>query len=334
MKIHYLFFTLILTALLFNCKPEIVTPFIPKNHLAEFQTEKSQIFDLDTISFEKIKGKHGTKINFNRDLFDIEENAKIQLELIELYDFKEILYQNIQTLTTDNKLLESSGVLKIKFTVDGKEIQLKKGKKLMIETPEGKLGNNDIFLSELDSLEKIKWKITNQNYINFDVYKGGGITVLITIPRDSLDYYIQQQKKYNNQLKKEDLVKNELIRKSNLFILQNINSKWINIDRIVNTTSKINFELYNDKKEFSGFNTYITYQDLSSFLYYPITNNNLFFYDIPIKGKVKITVIGENKNGIFYDQIELNKALHNSKLKLNLKKISKEGIKKIFDKVE
>ncbi len=332
MKLHYYFLILLCSLFLFNCKPKIEIPFIPKNHFAEFQTEKSQLFDLDTISFKEIKGKHDTKINFSRELFDIKENEKVQLELIELYDFKEILYRNIQTVTTDNKLLESSGVLKIKFTSNGKELQLKKGKKLIIYPPKGKLKENDIFLSETDSLGNIKWKITDQDYTTFEKYVGGGITVLITIPLDSLNHYIQKEKEYKKLLEKRRLVRNKLIKESNFFVLKNVNSEWINIHRITSSTSKINFELYEDKKDFSGFNIYITYRELNSFTYYSMVNDGLFFYDIPIKGKADITIIGKNKNGIFYDQIELNNLLNDSKVKLNMKKISEENLKKLFDK--
>ncbi len=331
MKKQYCFLILLCSLFLFNCKPEIEIPFIPKNHLAEFQTEKPQLFDLDTISFKEIKGKRGTKINFSRDLFDIKNNEKIQLELIELYDFKEILYRNIQTLTTNNELLESSGVLKIKFTSNGKELQLKKGEKLMIYPPKGKLKENDIFLSETDSVGNVKWKITKQNHVIFQIERGS-ITVDITISKDSLNHYIQKEKEYKKLFKKRRLVRNKLIKESNFFILKNINSEWINIDRIVNATSKINFDLYEDKKEFSGFNIYITYRDLNSFTYYSMVNDGLFFYDIPIKGKVDITIIGKNKNGIFYDQIELNNISNDSKVKLNMKNISKENLKELFDK--
>ena len=60
-----------------------------------FQT-KAQIIDLDTIDYKEIIGKHGTKIFFYRELFDVKDGDKIELELIELYDFKEVLYRNIQ----------------------------------------------------------------------------------------------------------------------------------------------------------------------------------------------------------------------------------------------
>ncbi len=130
MKFYY-FLLLMVSIAFINCKKEPNAPFVPKNELADFISEKSQIIDLDTLVYKKIKGKHGTVVHYDRYDFELGKNDKVQLKLIELYDFKEILYRNIQTLTTDNKLLETSGVLKIVFTSNGKELKLKKGLKLL-----------------------------------------------------------------------------------------------------------------------------------------------------------------------------------------------------------
>jgi len=57
----------------------------------------------------------------------------------------------------------------------------------------------------------------------------------------------------------------------------------------------------------------------------------LKFNNIPISRKTFITIIGENKNGIFYDKIELQETMNNFKIQLNMKKTTKEELKKLFD---
>lgn len=324
---RYYYFLALAILLLCNCTQEKLAPFNPKNYLSQFQTEKSQFFDLDTLYFKEIIGKHGTRINFNRELFDINDTVPIQLELIELYNFKEILYRNIQTLTTDNKLLETSGVLKIKFTSRGKEIKLKKGEKLIIYPPKEKLRNNDIFLSVADSIGNIKWKLTDQSYTRIETYLSGGITKLEIIPTDSLPNYLQ----YINQ-KKSTLNKlvNSKINKR-MFVLTQTNNDWINIDRFVNTTSKINFQIKDHKKEFSGYHFYFNYKGLDSFLYESRLNDDLLFYEIPLEGKVNMVIIGEKNNEIFYDTIELSSKLNETDIQLNMKKTTEEKLKRLFD---
>ena len=137
MKNILIVFSLVLLTI--GCQKDEKEIFIPKNYLEEFQTEKIQIFDLDTLSSKEIKGKNGTIINFNRSDFEVNTNELVTLELLELYDFKEILYRNLSTITTDNELLETNGVLYISFKSNNEEIKLKENKVLMVYPPKESL---------------------------------------------------------------------------------------------------------------------------------------------------------------------------------------------------
>ncbi|SNR14582.1 hypothetical protein [Tenacibaculum jejuense] len=323
MKLYYTLFIGVIL-LIASCKREKLEPFTPKNHLASFQKEKSQFFDLDTIYNKFIEGKHGTKFYFRRDLFDLKETDKVQLELIELYDFKEILYRNIQTLTTDNQLLESSGVLKIKFTSNGKELQLKEGEKLFIFPPKEKLLNNDIFLSESDSIGNITWNITDQNNCDIILPVGGGITERTTVACDSVQFYLNNF----NLIKRNDeySTKNE-----SLFILYELGAQWINIDRFVKNVSKLNFSLVEKTEHFSGFDIYFIYENMNSFTHEARLENNLKFQQIPISGKTYALVVGSYKNQIYYDKIELKETTNNSVLSINMKKTTTKDLKRLFE---
>ncbi|CAM1360466.1 hypothetical protein [Tenacibaculum xiamenense] len=327
MKFYY-FLLLIVSIAFINCKKEPIAPFVPKNELADFITEKPQIIDLDTLVYKEIKGKHGTEIHYDRNDFELSENDKVQLELIELYDFKEILYRNIQTLTTDNKLLETSGVLKIVFTSNGKEIKLKKGAKIIVYPPKGRLKDNDIFLSKEDSLGNISWDITNQNFTRAIVRFNGGITKEIIISNDSISNY--------NENTGNDLLGIYSNSSSNLnnydfFVIKENSWNWINIDRFINNTKPVSFKLKDDSNNFSGFQVYIKYDSIRSFLSYPRLRDNLDFSNIPILGKTSAIIISELKNQKYYDIIELSENMQ-AEIDLNMKKTTKKQLKSLFDK--
>lgn len=321
MKLHY-FLVLAFSLGFSNCKKETQEPFIPKNYLANFITEKPQLFDLGTIEYKEIVGKHGTKVIFSRDFFELKENQKVQLELIELYDFKEILYRNIQTVTTNDELLETSGVLKVVFTSNGKKLKLKKDSNIIVYPPKGKLKDNDIFLSETDSIGNIKWEITNQNYVEALEDVGGGISIMYRILEDSLPSF-----------KKRVLVKNTIRKKvRDYFVLNNNSWSWINIDRFAKDLPRINFSLKDKLNKFSGFGMYIKYDSLKSFVTFSRLKNDLLFEDIPVSNRTNIIIFGSSKNQTYYDKIELHKSHNNSELKLNMKKISEKELQRIINK--
>ena len=65
---------------IFSCKKD--TPeFRPTNPFDNILVIEKQFFDLDTLINKKIIGEKGTKIYFNREDFDINENDKVTLEL-------------------------------------------------------------------------------------------------------------------------------------------------------------------------------------------------------------------------------------------------------------
>lgn len=329
MKLKHLLLICLITTL-FNCKTNKLEPFIPENHLASFQTEKPQFFDLDTLDHKTIIGKHGTKIVYYRELFDTIYKDPIQLELTELYDFKEILYRNIPTITTKDELLETSGVLKIKFTSNGKELEIREGQKLLVYPPFGKLKNNDIFLSEKDSITNIKWNLTDQNYVSKSILLGGGISKRIYVPFDSLTENEKSRVNQDRIIKSDEFIDYELKRELNFFILENIKEKWINIDKFIQPKKRISFNI-EENIDFSGYNTYVQYEDLNSFLSYTMTEDMLTLKNIPIKGRVNLIVVGRNLEEIFFDKINLNTISDNSEIKLNMKKTSKYDLKKLFE---
>lgn len=318
MKIAYI--VLAAFIVLTSCQKEEKLNNIFKNHLSEFQSEKKQIFDLDTIPFKLIKGKNDTKIYFNRADFDISKDQKITLELIELYDFKEVLFRNMSTVTTQNKLLETNGVLFIEFKSKGKTVKLKEGKILKVIPLKERLDGNDIFIAKTDSLKNTKWLKTRQDYITVESYKGGGITVIYEIHQDSLESF----------RRREDQILESKKEIQDFFVIENGNFGWINIDRVVDVDFELDFSINTKTLKHNAYNIYFTYTNLKSFVKYCRDLDSLSFNKIPVKGKTWMTILTEKDGNLLYDKIEMKKKLNSSKITLNLKKITKEKLGKLL----
>lgn len=120
---------------------------------------------------------------------------------------------------------------------------------------------------------------------------------------------------------------------SSFFILTSNNYNWINIDKLVLIDNKIDVSFSNKKTKITGFNIYLTYEKLDAFLIFHKKSSDLNFEKTPICGKTHLTFIGGNDENreIYYDKIELKEAMNDSKLQLNMKKTTKEALKKLFD---
>jgi hypothetical protein len=140
-----------------SCKKDKKVELKPENYLQELNEVELQIFELDTISFSKIEGKNGTEIWFRREAFEVNENQKITIELREFYDFKELIFNNINTITNKGELLESSGVIYLDFLADGKSLKLKGDNRIGVKFPENRLQNNNIYSGTKDSLNRFAW---------------------------------------------------------------------------------------------------------------------------------------------------------------------------------
>lgn len=317
--------------ILSSCKKEEIK-LIPKNPLLEFDKSEIQIFKLDTLDYFEIVGKKGTKIRFNRENFNVSENDKITAELIELYDFNEILFKNINTLTDKGELLETSGVIKIEFKAKNQNLSLNENSSLIIEFPKNILKNNSLFTADINEFNQVKWKEEKQNDTLFSISIGGGIWKEIVIQKDSVSFY----KALNLKNTGYETIREAWKESSKFDKLNSIglfkNLGWINIDKFINPDYLTAFELIPNNKKVKNLVVYFIYENLNSFISEYRTIENLNFENIPIKNSTRILIIGEYENNLFADNIILNKFKTNAKIKLNLEVMTKEQIKNMFDK--
>ncbi len=316
--------SLIFSIFLFSisCEEDKIEEFNPKNHLLEFSNVKlqSQTFELDSI-YMIVQGELGTRIWFTREQFEIEENQKITVELKEFYDFNELLFNNINTVTDKGELLESSGVIYLDFLANGKSLELKNDERIHVRFPQNRMANNDIYFAKTDSINQFVWTREDISYTTILKYNQAfGIDMLKTVRMDSLPYY-----------RRLDSLESELRESSWLTDRMVLNKfKWINIDKVITPDYFVNFNLEIENSELGTFSCYFLYDNQDSFISQYRIENDMSFKNIPIKNKTRLLVIAKEKNNFYAQKIELDST--QSVLKMMLKKMDTLQLKKLMQK--
>lgn len=153
----------------------------------ELPVKKSHFFFIDSSKDTTIIGNEGTKISFKANTFDIPNKEKIKIELKEFYKRSDLALSNLTTITNDEKLLETGGMVFLEATVKNKKVHLKKESNYTIEFPyenkkegmllfEGVENSNTIVWEKLNTsqvepivVEEINSNSTNNQPIDFDV---------------------------------------------------------------------------------------------------------------------------------------------------------------------
>ena len=330
---------LILFSLLFqNCKKEKII-LNPKNELEKFSKVKEQVFNLDTLSFSEIKGKKGTLIYFNKNDFNTKKESKVKVILKEYFSLEDLVFNNINTITNKGELLESSGVIYLRFETNNKKINLKKNKFIIVKLPKEQLKESEIFYAKVDSLNQFKWKKDELKYTKVikNENVGGGITIEreYLIPSDSVSYYNKKWKKENEEYQDKVRRQIEMNEEMNIYAsrLLSGNFEFINCDTFIrNGVKTIDFKAELIGESIEQLTFYILYKNRKSFVSLFGTIDNLNFKKIPfIENETSLLVIG-NKNGeLLSDLIEI-KANSKELLKIDLKKVDNNQIESLLKK--
>ncbi|QXP59003.1 hypothetical protein [Olleya sp. HaHaR_3_96] len=327
---------------IFSCKKDLAV-FEPTNPFKNIVIVEKQLFDLDTISIKEITGKKGTKIYFNREDFDIDENNKVSVELKEYYNRLELISDNLNTITDKNELLESNGVIFLKFISGDKEIKLKDKKKLKIKFKKEFRKGDRIFNGVLDSINQIKWIEDKDTYITFPEIDtvisrryGGVLTYREKIiPIDSLDYYSTTNKNLELEIENDISKINDELAVDNWWTYPDVlidDFGWINVDKILKPDGNISYELVLNKNNLEFVSTFLIYKDLNSFISDYRKPNDLIFVNIPIKNQTSLIVLGKGKKEFYVKKVLIDKNT-NGVLELDLKKVDTTQFKKILKKI-
>ena len=331
MKNRILTYILVLFSI-FSCKKDIAE-FEPTNPFQNALIVEKQVFELDTISVKEIIGDKGTKIYFNREDFDIDENAKVTLELKEYYNRLELISDNLNTITDKNELLESNGVIYLSFKFGDKKVKLKKDKKLKLQFAQEFRKGDRIFNGVLDSINQITWIKNSETKILQTVLDSaltrryGGVMTFKEklIPIDSVDFYNRQLEQIQDELIDD-------IQKVGYYPFVLVDElDWINVDKFLNIDSKISFELILNKSDLEKISIFFIYKDLNSFISNYRKYYDLKFIDIPLKNESSMIIIGEKGNDFFVNKRTLNDQT-NGEIKIDLKKVDSTELKKLLIK--
>ncbi|WP_430426276.1 hypothetical protein [Maribacter litoralis] len=296
-----------------------------------FQTSikvESQFFDLDTISLKEIEGKKGTKIYFLRESFDVDSTDKISLELKEFYTISDLIKNNIRTITQDNELLESSGVIYLNFTKNGEELKLKDSTTIRVRFPISLSKQDKIFNGKIDSISQMSWSETEAYFMVLRFNKKYQIDMGYNVTLDSLPYYQELWRKQDSIYEETVESYNNIDKKVGAAVsLTNLG--WINVDRFVEKPTTRDFLLTNSL-EVEGIVMYVVYENLNSFTsYYPDDTKNIILTDVPVLENTSLIAVGIKNKQLYAQKILVE---DKDSLQLSLQPINQTELDKLFGK--
>jgi hypothetical protein len=109
----------------------------------------------DTI----IRGEKGTQLHFPANAFaGVAEGTSVEIKLKECYDYASILAENLTT-KSDDKLLQTGGMIYVQATANGKELTLQKPMDIQFSSAESKLKGMELFSGErkMDKNGAMNW---------------------------------------------------------------------------------------------------------------------------------------------------------------------------------
>lgn len=296
-----------------------------------FQTSikvESQFFDLDTISLKEIEGKKGTKIYFLRESFDVDSTDKISLELKEFYTISDLIKNNIRTITQDNELLESSGVIYLNFTKNGEELKLKDSTTIRVRFPISLSKQDKIFNGKIDSISQMSWSETEAYFMVLRFNKKYQIDMGYNVTLDSLPYYQELWRKQDSIYEETVESYNNIDKKVGAAVsLTNLG--WINVDRFVEKPTTRDLLLTNSL-EVEGIVMYVVYDNLNSFTsYYPDETENIILTDVPVLENTSLVAVAINEKQLYAQKILV---ADKDSMQLSLQPINQTELDKLFGK--
>ena len=254
-------------------------------------------YEIDLLSKDRIETKGGLIIIFGNEIIgniqSVAEGLDIIVKVNEFYEVSDFIFNNLQTVTKDNRLLESAGMFKIELFSNGKKLNLADANGLSILFPingenrsefksfEGELSrNNGIVWKNPSNAEEVELQQDTMPIINYSYDEDG---VLI-------DSFIGQSRNFEHiQLNYLKILPKDL--------------NWINIDRFLkmnqNELTKVDIEIEGKFDErvvgivLKGLNSYIS-------LYSMNDEKNKFESNIQLPKGEEIKIVGFCKKGNDY----------------------------------
>ncbi len=279
------------------------------NDLYLLLSNKNQSFNINTNKDTIIVGKQGTIIIFPANCFqrpDTLKKSDILITLKEIYNVSDMIIENLST-TSNNKLLETDGMIKIEAFENGRPIKLNKLHPIIILMPTETSNKEMTFFNGEESEDIINWlPMENPNamilpkngFNDFGKYRLGFLRqIMRLLGINSARRIIKNEGEYINLTEFEEKYKNvkidklESIPKSDLeyYVFNSQKLGWINCDRFLNepVVNLITFKI--DEKFSKDTNIKIVYKSIKSIM--PSYSNRHFSYPNSLKEQ-EIWIVG------------------------------------------
>jgi hypothetical protein len=146
--------------------------------------ENRQVFVFEKGELIKVKGNEGTCIEINPNILIYEDGniskEQVKIELIEYYSASDLILNSLTTHSSKNNLLQTSGMIDLKVTSNGKRLKIKENKKYKISFPfNGKpLLGMHLYKGDFEKNVMI-WNDTNvkTNSLSVDTFFNEGLKV-------------------------------------------------------------------------------------------------------------------------------------------------------------
>lgn len=333
-----------------------------KEVIDSLKVDKKQIIEFELVNDTVLVGREGTKIFVQKNMFKNYNGGLVALELTEYFKIEEIILNSIETVTNDNQLLETSGVLYVNFKENGEQLVLKDNAKYRIEVPKNIKKKSAIYYNNNDSV--FKWELSDdkiytdipdrfKNYrYGLTVEKDGVggyfktvhidslanewikdslyIEVLKVGSRNQIDYLLHEDVLvYEGNL--DTLIKQLKASRNNEELIYEFNASrlgYINIDRILEFEKLELISIIESTKSYKDLHIYYIYKDNDSFYqeYWENTTTD-FKREVKIQGKIKVIVFATKNSKIYSDSFYVD-SKSKTTFTVDLKETTVEKLKK------
>lgn len=140
------------------------------NSIAEIRSVLSPVienFIIQANEESKLKGKKGTFIYIPAHTFQFEDGTEpkgpITIELKECFSLTDMIFENLQTISED-RILETNGMIYVNAEADGKKLSLKKGKAFVVGFPKNGLDKEMDLFYEFNINDSVKTWVADYKF--------------------------------------------------------------------------------------------------------------------------------------------------------------------------
>ena len=266
------------------------------------ETERKQIFEIETSKQQTITGEQGTVVTFPAQCFG-KVQGTVKIELIECYSIQEMILNGLSTQTTDGKLLESDGMIYLNALNEKDDtLQIKQGK-IKLQMPTKKRKADIQIFDGSENGKTVRWNLTNEKLIikntskqerNIESgnpeeikYKDYNDSIAQTKPKTG-----QSQIVVDKQIKSEFLVN---------YVFNISKMGWINCDRFIEGENRDLFVSVGQGQE--NVSLYLLLDKLNSNVMprNPKAVNGKFeFRNIPVKESFTLVALATKGDKIYF----------------------------------